>query len=48
MKKTKMIDNNGFPKGYSLFSAEETLKAERGNLWSCAAKADKYNIRKDK
>lgn len=29
-----------------LFPAEETLKAEKGNLWSGATKATKQNIRK--
>lgn len=29
-----------------LFSAEETLKAEKGNLWSGAEHANKQNIRK--
>lgn len=40
--KTRIKDTQNL----SLFPAEETLKAEKGNFWSGAAKADKTNTRK--
>ena len=41
--KTRIKDTQNL----SLFPAEETLKAEKGNFWSSAERATKENTRKD-
>lgn len=47
MKKKSNHKYNDFT-NLVLFPAEDTLKAEQGNLWSGAAKEDKINTRKGK